>query len=599
MRIARGARLIEVVVPHPRRGAIRPPQRLEARGAVRQAPLTTLLHNSPNFNPTATNTAPSCLCATQSQSSNQIHLYAAPCPHIYAAPTLCSQNNNHVLCCRLPLPMPLCRPPAAPTPDSMIADSLKEVAPAHMVPSPVPGSLSHSQPAQRVTSVLLNGKNFHVTTLSQHRYYVTFIDDYTRCTSVYLMHNKSEFFSHFTHFLQMVKTQYNTIVRNIRSDNGREYITIEFRAELNKCGILQQITYPYTLEQNGVTERKNCYIMSVVRYLLRGMGVPKYFWHMIVLTAIYLINRTPVGNYKARLLSISFSLLVPYFLLFLVSLGAHVFFKIGAPPVPNLMIRMYVVSFSADDLIPPRPLPILEPPPPIPNGSLPPIDSQDPSPHAQAPLPTSSPKSGMSPPLVSNIPPPRSLESSVDVCNEGGDGGSSTHQTWDLVTLPKGERIVGCKWVFSVKYLDDGSVDRYKAHLVTKGFTQIPSMLGCRAAATLMVPTLKISADTVSQFMHSPRTSHLDVGYHILRYLKLCLGLGLFYKSGVQSSLSCFTNVDYAGSKSDRRSTSDFCTFHGTHLISWKSKKQAVVSRSSAEAEYRAMAQGISEILWC
>ena len=77
-----------------------------------------------------------------------------------------------------------------------------------------------------------------VNALSHHRYYVTFIDDYTRCTWVYLMRNKSEVFSHFTHFLQMVKTQYNTVVRNIRSDNGREYITNEFRSELNKCSIL-------------------------------------------------------------------------------------------------------------------------------------------------------------------------------------------------------------------------------------------------------------------------------------------------------------------------------------------------------------------------
>ena len=45
------------------------------------------------------------------------------------------------------------------------------------------------------------------------------------------------------------------------------------------------------------------------------------------------------------------------------------------------------------------------------------------------------------------------------------------NQTWDLVTLPKGEHTIGCKWVFSVKYLTDGSVDQYKAHLIVKGFT--------------------------------------------------------------------------------------------------------------------------------
>ena len=98
--------------------------------------------------------------------------------------------------------------------------------------------------------------------------------------------------------------------------------------------------------------------------------------------------------------------------------------------------------------------------------------------------------------------------------------------------------------------------------------------------------------------MHSPHTSHLDVVYHILRYLTTCPGLGLFFTAGTQSGISCFTDADYAGSKNDRRSTSGFCTFRGSHLISWKSKKQAVVSRSSAEAEFRAMAQGTCELLW-
>ncbi|XP_059627559.1 uncharacterized protein LOC132270389 [Cornus florida] len=95
------------------------------------------------------------------------------------------------------------------------------------------------------------------------------------------------------HFLQMIKTRYNIVVRNIRSDNGREYVSNEFWSELNKKGILHQLTCPYTLEQNGVAERKNCHLMSVVRCLLSGMHVPKFYWHMAILIAVFLINRTP------------------------------------------------------------------------------------------------------------------------------------------------------------------------------------------------------------------------------------------------------------------------------------------------------------------
>ncbi|CAL5327838.1 unnamed protein product [Camellia sinensis] len=70
---------------------------------------------------------------------------------------------------------------------------------------------------------------------------------------------------------------------------------------------------------------------------------------------------------------------------------------------------------------------------------------------------------------------------------------------------------------------------------------------------------------------------------------------GLYYMYGVNKVLGI---EYYAGSKTNRRSTSGFYTFYGDHLISWKSKKQAVVSRSSAEAEYPAMAHGTCEILW-
>ncbi|XP_028106156.1 uncharacterized protein LOC114305283, partial [Camellia sinensis] len=96
-------------------------------------------------------------------------------------------------------------------------------------------------------------------------------------------------------------------------------------------------------------------------------------------------------------------------------------------------------------------------------------------------------------------------------------------------------------------------------------------------------PDLTFVVSVVSQFMHASRTENLDAVHHILRYLKTSPGLGLFF--------------------TDRRSTSGFCTtsgfytFYGDHLISWKSKTQAVVSRSFAEAEYRAMAQGTSEAL--
>ena len=66
----------------------------------------------------------------------------------------------------------------------------------------------------------------------------------------------------------------------------------------------------------------------------------------------------------------------------------------------------------------------------------------------------------------------------------------------------------------------------------------------------------------------------------------------------MHNRVKCFTDADWVGSKEDRRSTSGYCVFVGRNLVSWKSKKQWVVSRSSAESEYRAMAQSMCEIMW-
>ena len=102
----------------------------------------------------------------------------------------------------------------------------------------------------------------------------------------------------------------------------------------------------------------------------------------------------------------------------------------------------------------------------------------------------------------------------------------------------------------------------------------------------------------VSQFMHSPHEEHLEVVYRILRYLKSSPGKGLFFKKNEQRSIEAYTDADWAGSVTDRKSTSGYCTFVCGNLVTWRSKKQNVVARSIAEAEYRSMAHGVCEMMW-
>nr|XP_016434951.1 PREDICTED: uncharacterized mitochondrial protein AtMg00810-like [Nicotiana tabacum] len=75
-------------------------------------------------------------------------------------------------------------------------------------------------------------------------------------------------------------------------------------------------------------------------------------------------------------------------------------------------------------------------------------------------------------------------------------------------------------------------------------------------------------------------------------------GKGLLFSKYDHLQIEAFTGADWARSIDDRRSTSGYCTLVGGNLVTWRNKKQSIVARSSAEAEYRAMAQGVSELLW-
>ncbi|RVW58055.1 Retrovirus-related Pol polyprotein from transposon RE1 [Vitis vinifera] len=111
-------------------------------------------------------------------------------------------------------------------------------------------------------------------------------------------------------------------------------------------------------------------------------------------------------------------------------------------------------------------------------------------------------------------------------------------------------------------------------------------------------PDIGFSVSVVSQFMNNPTEKHMTAVIRILRYLKMTPGKGLFFQRTTKKEIEIFSDADWAGSVTDRRSTSGYCSFVWGNLVTWRSKKQSVVTRSSAEAEFRAMAQGICEGIW-
>ena len=108
---------------------------------------------------------------------------------------------------------------------------------------------------------------------------------------------------------------------------------------------------------------------------------------------------------------------------------------------------------------------------------------------------------------------------------------------------------------------------------------------------------LTYAVQQVCLHMHDPRESHLAALKRLLRYVRGTVGFGLDLHRSPTSELVVYTDADWAGCPDTRRSTSGYAVFLGGNLVSWSSKRQPVVSRSSAEAKYRAVAIGDVRLL--
>lgn len=128
--------------------------------------------------------------------------------------------------------------------------------------------------------------------------------------------------------------------------------------------------------------------------------------------------------------------------------------------------------------------------------------------------------------------------------------------------------------------------------------TTYRSLAGALQYLTFTRPDITYVVQQIYMHMHAPWTYHLNALKCILNYVKGTIDMGLYLHCNSISTLTAYTDADWVGCPDTRRSTSSYCMFLGDNLLSWSSKRLTTVSRSSAEAEYRGLANVVAEICW-
>nr|GEY17715.1 retrotransposon protein, putative, Ty1-copia subclass [Tanacetum cinerariifolium] len=295
-------------------------------------------------------------------------------------------------------------------------------------------------------------------------YFITFTDDYSHYRYIYLLKHKHEVFETFKVFKNEVENQLGKTIKALRSDRGGVYISQEFKDYLKACGIVQQLTPPYTPQHNGVSERRNQSATRILNMVptKKVDKTPYELWYGKVPNLSYLkvwgcealVKRDTLDKLQQRSVKCIF-LGYPK-----ETMGYYFYF----PPENKIVVTRYAEFFEKNLItqeVSGRAIDIKE------------IQDEDTSPYeitSKIPIEVE----GFEPPQEEVIPIRRSerthrapdrlclnVESMID------------NMVWVLVDLPPGCKTVGSKWIFKKNTDMDGIVHTYKPRLVAKVYTQL------------------------------------------------------------------------------------------------------------------------------
>ncbi|KAJ9563088.1 hypothetical protein OSB04_008248 [Centaurea solstitialis] len=357
-----------------------------------------------------------------------------------------------------------------------------------------------------------------------YRYFITFTDDFSRYGYVYLIRHKSEAFEKFKEFQSEVQNQLDRKIKFLRSDRGGEYLSLEFDSHLRECGIVSQLTPPYTPQMNGVSERRNRTLLDMIRSMMCRSTLPVSFWGHALVTAANILNKVPTKSVEKT----------PYELWtgkkpklsFLKIWGCEVYVKRTTSEklkpksdkcffvgYPKNTLGYYFYNPSENKVFVARNGEFLEEKFLSQENTRNDIDLQVVEEETPEPIVEPVTQQGnveTQPETVEEVQtqdlrrstrirqePDRYL--GFLVSQDGGDLNEPTsygeavsgdeseqwqeamkaemqsmydNQVWELTDLPQHCRAVGRKWVFKKKTDMDGNVHTFKARLVAKGFTQ-------------------------------------------------------------------------------------------------------------------------------
>ncbi|GAU46965.1 hypothetical protein TSUD_143070 [Trifolium subterraneum] len=254
-----------------------------------------------------------------------------------------------------------------------------------------------------------------------NKYFITFVDEYSRMIWLYHIKAKSEAFEVFKRFKTLVEKQSDKSIKVLRTYGGGEYTSKEFENYCKDQGIIHEVTAPYTPQHNGLAERRNRSILDMARSMVKQKGLQHRFWG----EAVYILNKSPTKKLIDEVPEDVWSKCKPSVTHF------KVFGSLSYTHVPDARRKklddksepMVFVGYHRTDT---EPLDV---------------------------------KSA----LKSKV----WLEAMIDELKSIGK-----NRTWDMCKLPSDKRAIDVKWVYKLKQNPEGQVIKHKARLVAKGFLQ-------------------------------------------------------------------------------------------------------------------------------